>query len=75
MIFCKCKLNMKELFECTRIYPPAQNVHHNFYTHSLRQGPAGPSSLDPATQDKMHPFYNNPMVMICATVNTVNNVM
>ena len=25
-------------------------------TNSLRRGPSGPSSLAPATQDKMHPF-------------------
>ena len=41
-----------------------------FIEHSLRRGPSGPSSLAPATQDKMH-FYNNPMVMICATVNAL----
>ena len=27
-----------------------------YYYHSLRRGPTGPSSLAPATQDKMHPF-------------------
>ena len=26
------------------------------YQYSLRQGPTGPSSLAPATRDKMHPF-------------------
>ena len=51
-------------FECIQL------VFAN-YENWLRRGPTGPSSLAPATQDKMHPFYNNPMVMICATFNTL----
>ena len=31
-------------------------VHTAFSTKSLSRGPTGPSSLAPATQDKMHPF-------------------
>ena len=36
---------------------------------SHRRGPTGPSSLAPATQDKMHPFII--IQWICATVNAL----
>ena len=36
------------------VHPTSQRIKNQ--GNSLRRGPTGPSSLAPATQDKMHPF-------------------